>query len=195
MAVHRNTSARSTHRPSLSPHVLNLRATPPRKPTKHFCLACSPECERPKLIQPNGTMLDFTNNVLRLQETQWLHLKTRDSAADISIDPEVMDAAPRPGCLLRPIKPAPWSQFILQKSARTETRLAATLLPRGGHFRPLLRLASQQRHPVEQAASRTAQGSRRGHRHRARHLRCVQVSAALRHHHDGPALRRPQGAH
>ena len=35
-------------------------------------------------------MIDFADNVIHLAETECLHLKTRDAAADITIDPEVV---------------------------------------------------------------------------------------------------------
>jgi integrase len=58
-------------------------------------------------------MLDFSSNVLRLEETEWLSLKTRDSAADIAVDPEVMAElrALKPGSTDKSVK---WSQFVLQ---------------------------------------------------------------------------------
>lgn len=34
-------------------------------------------------------MVDWQNHVIRLEETEWLHLKTMDSAGEITIDPEV----------------------------------------------------------------------------------------------------------
>lgn len=56
-------------------------------------------------------MIDFATNVIRLEQTEWLHLKTEDSAAEITIDPEVLTE-------LAAFKPAltdnfAWSQFIL----------------------------------------------------------------------------------
>ena len=57
-------------------------------------------------------MLDFASNVIRLEQTEWLHLKTIDSAADIAADSEVMDELrammPKPG-----EAPVQWSQFVL----------------------------------------------------------------------------------
>lgn len=57
-------------------------------------------------------MLDSTNNVIRLEQTEWLHLKTNDSAAEIPVDAEVMAELKS----LQPVTndpPEPWSQFIL----------------------------------------------------------------------------------
>lgn len=34
-------------------------------------------------------MVDWQNHVIRLEETEWLHLKTKDSTGEITIDPEV----------------------------------------------------------------------------------------------------------
>jgi len=60
-------------------------------------------------------MLNFQTNILRLEETEYLHLKTRDSAADIAVDPEVMaelkSLMPAPTS-----EPKPWSRFILTSS-------------------------------------------------------------------------------
>ncbi|MCU0783831.1 MAG: hypothetical protein MUF81_07235 [Verrucomicrobia bacterium] len=57
-------------------------------------------------------MLDFAANVIRLEQTEWLHLKTDDSAADIAADPEVM--AELRALMPSPTDtPAPWSQFVL----------------------------------------------------------------------------------
>lgn len=57
-------------------------------------------------------MLDFSANVIRLQQTEWLHLKTHDSAAEITVDSEVL-AELRAFQPPPPATPAPWSQFIL----------------------------------------------------------------------------------
>ena len=58
-------------------------------------------------------MIDWINGLIRLEETEWLHLKTQDSAAEIAIDPEVVAE-------LRALLPAPgedrggWPQFVLR---------------------------------------------------------------------------------
>jgi integrase len=68
-------------------------------------------------------MLDFTNNLIRLEQTEWLHLKTSDSAAEITIDAEVLAELrayePAPAAV-----PAPWSQFVLvsARAPRAETK-------------------------------------------------------------------------
>lgn len=57
-------------------------------------------------------MVDFSANLIHLEETEWLHLKTSDSAAEITVDAEVLselrDLMPKPSST-----PTPWSQFIL----------------------------------------------------------------------------------
>jgi integrase len=35
-------------------------------------------------------MIDFAANLIQLRETEWLHLKTQDSADDITVDPEML---------------------------------------------------------------------------------------------------------
>jgi len=57
-------------------------------------------------------MIDFAGKSIRLEQTEWLHLKTQDSAADITVDAQVIAE-------LRALVPAPtdapatWSQFVL----------------------------------------------------------------------------------
>ena len=57
-------------------------------------------------------LLDFAVNVVCLEETEWQHLKTDDSAAKITADPEMLAE-------LRRLMPKPgeahaaWSQFAL----------------------------------------------------------------------------------
>ena len=58
-------------------------------------------------------MIDWAGGLIRLEETEWLHLKTQDSAAEIAIDPEVVAE-------LRSLLPTPgedlgaWPQFVLR---------------------------------------------------------------------------------
>jgi len=80
---------------------------------KAFLLGLFVGLRKAEIDSAEWRMLNFTTNILRLEETEWLQLKTRDSAADISIDPEVMAELRA----LQPVqekKPAPWSQFILK---------------------------------------------------------------------------------
>ncbi|MBI4658300.1 MAG: tyrosine-type recombinase/integrase [Verrucomicrobia bacterium] len=51
-------------------------------------------------------MVDWQNNLIRLEETEWLHLKTKDSAGEIMVDPEMLAE-------LREMLPRSQSQFIL----------------------------------------------------------------------------------
>ena len=89
-----------------------LRDTDPEA-YKAFLLGLFAGMRKAEIDSAEWRMLDTTNNILRLEETEWLHLKTRDSAADITIDPEVATE-------LNALKPAPtaererWSQFILK---------------------------------------------------------------------------------
>ena len=56
-------------------------------------------------------MLDFENNVIRLEETEWLRLKTRDSAGEITVDEEVIAE-------LRQMMPQGQNQFVLASDRR-----------------------------------------------------------------------------
>ncbi len=82
---------------------------------KTFLLGLFAGMRKSEIDSAEWRMLDYTNNILRLEETEWLHLKTRDSAADIAIDPEVLTElralTPPPTD-----KPVPWSKFILKSS-------------------------------------------------------------------------------
>ncbi len=80
---------------------------------KAFLLGLFAGMRKAEIDSAEWRMLDFTSNILRLEETEWLHLKTRDSAADIAVDPEVMVElhALQPDSTAKPVK---WSQFILQ---------------------------------------------------------------------------------
>jgi integrase len=51
-------------------------------------------------------MIDWKNNIIRLEETEWLRLKTPDSAGEITIDSEVLSE-------LRKFMPASESPFIV----------------------------------------------------------------------------------
>ncbi len=51
-------------------------------------------------------MVDWQNHVIRLEETEWLRLKTKDSAEEITVDAEVTAE-------LREMMPQSQSQFIL----------------------------------------------------------------------------------
>jgi integrase len=99
---------------------------------KAFLLALFAGMRKAEIDSAEWGMLDFDAKVIHLEETEWLHLKTRDSAADITVDAEVI--AELRALMPRPTdKPAPWSQFILQSprapqpdSARAYYRCEAT---------------------------------------------------------------------
>ena len=57
-------------------------------------------------------MVNFATATIHLEQTEWLHLKTDDSAAQIAVDPEVM-AELRALMPTPTAQPTPWSQFIL----------------------------------------------------------------------------------
>lgn len=80
---------------------------------KVFLLGLFAGMRKAEIDSVEWQMLDFNANVIQLEETEWLHLKTRDSAAAISVDREVMSELralmPTPQ-----VKPPKWSQFILQ---------------------------------------------------------------------------------
>jgi hypothetical protein len=82
---------------------------------KAFLLGLFAGMRKAEIDSAEWHMLDFDTLVIRLQETEWLHLKTRDSAADITVDAELLSELralmPRPAR-----KRAPWSQFILRSS-------------------------------------------------------------------------------
>ena len=89
-----------------------LRASDPEA-YKAFLLGLFAGMRKAEIDSAEWQMLDFKKDVLNLQETEWLHLKTHDSADGIAIDSEVMAE-------LRALMPAPtdkpvrWSQFILK---------------------------------------------------------------------------------
>lgn len=56
---------------------------------KVFLLGLFAGMRRGEIDLAEWAMVDWKNSVIRLEETQWLHLKTHDSAGEISIDPEV----------------------------------------------------------------------------------------------------------
>ena len=82
-------------------------------------------------------MLDFAGSVINLEATEWLHLKTADSAAKITVDPEV-------SAELREFMAGSTSPFVISsditwqvgKKQRTRTRE-----PRIGTTRPYYRCA------------------------------------------------------
>jgi hypothetical protein len=84
---------------------------------KVFLLGLFAGMRKAEIDSSEWRMLDFDANVIRLQETEWLHLKTRDSAADITIDEEVTSE-------LRALMPGP-----TDKPAPAATGVRPGLLP------------------------------------------------------------------
>ena len=91
-----------------------LRAADPEA-YKAFLLGLFAAMRKAEIDSVEWSAVDFAANVIHLEETEWLHLKTHDSAAEISVDAEVIAE-------LRALMPpptseaAPWSQFILQSN-------------------------------------------------------------------------------
>jgi len=88
-----------------------LRDTDPEA-YKAFLLGLFAGMRKGEIDLAEWDMVDFAANLIRLEETEWLHLKTEDSAAEITVDAEVLAE-------LRALMPAPtdkrvaWSQFVL----------------------------------------------------------------------------------
>jgi integrase len=62
---------------------------------KAFLLALFAGMRKGEIDLAEWGMVDFDANVIRLQETDWLHLKTHDSAAAITADEEMFDELQR----------------------------------------------------------------------------------------------------
>ncbi len=80
-------------------------------------------------------MVDWQSNVIQLEETEWLHLKTDDSAGGITVDAEVLDE-------LRELKPASKSRFIIASVVtwgNGERKRTRTRLPRNNSARAYYR--------------------------------------------------------
>ena len=79
---------------------------------KAFLLGLSAGMRKAEIDLCEWRMVDAAAGVIRLEQTEWLHLKTEDSADEIAVDAEVItelrDLMPAPTD-----QPAPWSQFIL----------------------------------------------------------------------------------
>jgi integrase len=57
---------------------------------KVFLLGLFAGMRRAEIDLAEWRMVDWRNNVIKLEETDWLHLKTSDSAGEISVDAEVI---------------------------------------------------------------------------------------------------------
>lgn len=73
---------------------------------KVFLLGLFAGMRRGEIDLAEWSMVDWRNNLIRLEETNWLHLKTHDSAGEITIDEEVIAE-------LREFMPASQSPFII----------------------------------------------------------------------------------
>jgi len=80
---------------------------------KAFLLGLFAGMRKAEIDSAEWAMVDFDANVIRLEETEWLHLKTRDAAAEIAVDPEVI--AELRALMPKPTgKPGQSLRFILQ---------------------------------------------------------------------------------
>lgn len=73
---------------------------------KVFLLGLFAGMRRGEIDLAEWGMVDWRNGLIRLEETNWLHLKTHDSAGEITLDPEVVAE-------LREFMPASQSPFII----------------------------------------------------------------------------------
>ena len=73
---------------------------------KAFLLGLFAGMRRSEIDLLEWRMVDWQNHIIRLEETEWLHLKTQDSAGEITIDPEV-------SAELRGFKAGSQSPFII----------------------------------------------------------------------------------
>jgi integrase len=80
----------------------------PNKPEvyKVFLLGLFAGMRRAEIDLAEWAMVDWRKKVIRLEETDWLHLKTHDSAGEITIDAEVVAE-------LRELMPTGKSRFII----------------------------------------------------------------------------------
>ena len=73
---------------------------------KAFLLGLFAGMRKAEIDSATWDMLDLQNNVIRLEETEFLHLKTTDSADEITVDAEVIDE-------LQKLKAATAGPFII----------------------------------------------------------------------------------
>jgi integrase len=117
-------------------HVLIAAARNELKPKesevyKAFLLALFAGMRRGEIDLAEWRMVDWRNGVIRLEETDWLHLKTQDSAGEITVDAEVLTE-------FRELMPLSKSPFIISsvvtwgngKTKRTRTRQPRNDSPR-----------------------------------------------------------------
>jgi integrase len=92
-------------------HALIAAARNELKPSdqeafKAFLLGLFAGMRRAEIDGAEWRMVDWQHHVIRLEETEWLHLKTQDSAGEITLDLEVIGE-------LRELMPASQSPFII----------------------------------------------------------------------------------
>lgn len=58
---------------------------------KTFLLGLFSGLRRAEIDLLEWRMVDWQNRVIRLEETEWLHLKTKDSTGEVTVDPEVLE--------------------------------------------------------------------------------------------------------
>jgi integrase len=95
-------------------HALIAAARSELKPSepeiyKAFLLGLFAGMRKGEIDLAEWRMVDWQNHVIRLEETEWLHLKTQDSAGEITIDAEVINE-------LRAFMPASQSPFIIDSA-------------------------------------------------------------------------------
>jgi integrase len=80
----------------------------PKEPEvyKAFLLALFAGMRKGEIDLCEWRTVDWENHLIRLEETEWLHLKTKDSAGVVTIDPEVLAE-------LRPFLAASQSPFVI----------------------------------------------------------------------------------
>jgi integrase len=74
---------------------------------KAFLLGLFAGMRKGEIDLAEWSMVDFDKHVVRLEETEWLHLKTNDSAGEITVDPEVLAE-------LKQLMPRGQPRFILE---------------------------------------------------------------------------------
>ncbi len=79
---------------------------------KAFLLGLFAGLRKAEIDSLEWSMIDSLGSIIRLEQTEWLHLKTDDSAAEITVDPEVI--AELRAMMPKPTdKPVSWAQFVL----------------------------------------------------------------------------------
>ncbi len=109
----------------------------PKEPEvyKVFLLGLFAGMRRAEIDLAEWRMVDWRNHVIKLEETDWLHLKTQDSAGEITVDAEVIAE-------LRELMPAGKSTFIISSLitwGNGEKKRTHTRQPRNDSSRPYYR--------------------------------------------------------